>query len=1125
MKRLLLVAAGALLLGGAAVARSADGPRFVDVARRDGLLFRQSAFRYSASFDPVAMMGGGLCVIDYDGDGWLDLYAVNSYSQDDVPTWRSHGGLPESALFHNVHGRFVNVTKRSGTGLRGVRGNGCVTADLNHDGRSDLVVTTANGTKILWNQGGGRFAARSLGDRNWRTGTAVADVSGDGRPDLFVAGYADLSHPLGSVVSGFPGSYAGVRDELFLNEGNGRFREVGAGAGLEAASPAYGLGAVFLDYNGDGRPDLYLANDTNPNRLYENVPWPGGAHTDPLRLGFRFEERGALEGVADPNAGMGIAAADFDGDGRDDLFVSNARGQQHAIYHSRGDGTQVPAFADARPSFQSAFASSWTGWGASFVDLANSGSLDLVLVNGAIPVRNQRSDASHLEVIGNSGGAWADVSAAAGVDRLPRLVGRGLAAFDFDNDGRVDIAVSSIGGTLQLLRNVGPSGHWLAVQLPGFQPGAQVTAVLPDGRRLVRDVQAGSSYLSSEDPRVHFGLGSADHVAQLLVRYPSDAKVELDNVAGDRLVKVGPPAAYMLPNCTAAPRMTSVARVWDEALIDAIRRDVPNPTVVSRNLFHVSAAMWDAWAAYSPSARGYFDTEKLTAPDVLSAREAAISFAAYRILVWRYAKAANIAPTYAELEVTMRGLCYRIGYTTTTGDSPAALGNRIAQRVIAYGLHDGSDEQQHYVDPSFKPDNPPLIVGRLGSTMYQPTLWQPLALNTVLTQNGLALPDRVQSFLGAQWGHVKSFALPASQRGLPIDPGKPSLGGPASSSFKAAAVDVLRLSSQLDDTSNATMDIGLDARGNDPLGTNDGRGYAANPVTGSAYAPEVVPAADFGRTIAEYWADGPSSETPPGHWNVIANAVSDSPALQSRIGPTADDRLRWDVRLYFGLNGALHDAAIAAWGAKRVYQTARPISMIRYLAEHGQSSGPGLPSYDARGLPLVPGLIELVTAASSAPGRPMANLAGHIGEVAVRAWRPAGTDGAAAPGVGWILGTEWVPYQKPTFVTPAFPGYVSGHSTFSRAAAEVLTEVTGSQYFPGGEFDVTIPAEWLKFETGPARSLTLRWASYYDAADQAGQSRIYGGIHITLDDFTGRRLGSAIGKRAWGKAQSYLHNS
>jgi len=203
----------------------------------------------------------------------------------------------------------------------------------------------------------------------------------------------------------------------------------------------------------------------------------------------------------------------------------------------------------------------------------------------------------------------------------------------------------------------------------------------------------------------------------------------------------------------------------------------------------------------------------------------------------------------------------------------------------------------------------------------------------------------------------------------------------------------------------------------------------------------------------------------------------------------------------------------------------RPISMIRYLAEHGQSSDSSLPGYDPRGLPLVPDLIELVTAASSAPGGPMANLAGHVGEVAVRAWRPAGTDGAVSPGVGWILGTEWVPYQKPTFVTPAFPGYVSGHSTFSRAAAEVLAGVTGSPYFPGGEFDVTIPAEWLKFEAGPATSFTLRWASYYDAADQAGQSRIYGGIHITVDDLTGRRLGSVLGKHAWAKAQTYFHNS
>jgi hypothetical protein len=749
-----------------------------------------------------------------------------------------------------------------------------------------------------------------------------------------------------------------------------------------------------------------------------------------------------------------------------------------------------------------------------------------VLANGAIPVTSLRKDAERIQVLGANGASYADVSAAAGVGGLPRVVGRGLAAADFDNDGRVDIAISSIGGRLQLLRNASAGGHWLEVSLSRFSPGAEVTAELPDGRHLTRVVEAGSSYLSSEDPRLHFGLGAAQTVSRLIVRFPGGARIELDDVRADRILEVAPPASYLIPNCrTTADHSRSVARLWDEAMLDAIRRDVPAPTINARNLFHVSAAMWDAWAAYDARARGYFVVEKHRAPDVEAAREAAISYAAYRLLVWRYAKAANVAAAFTEFHSTMAMLCLRVGYTSTKGDSPAALGNRIARAAIGYGLHDGSLEQQHYQDPSFHARNPPLVVSNPGTTMYNPTLWQPLALAQIVTQNGLALPDKVQTFVGSQWGRVRSFALRRSRRGLPIDPGKPPFGPPTSASYKQAAVDIIRLSNSLDSGDSTTMDVGLDARGNNPLGTNDGHGYAVSPLTGKPYASEIVPAADFGRSIAEYWADGPNSETPPGHWNVLASAVSDAPAMQARIGSTAADRLRWDVKLYFALNGALHDAAIDAWGAKRIYQSARPISMIRYLAEHGQSSDATRPSYSALGLPLVPGLIGLITPESSAPGGPLAALADHIGEVAIRAWRPAGTDGAVTPGVGWVLGREWLPYQKATFVTPAFPGFVSGHSTFSRAAAAVLTAYTGSPFFPAGEFDVQLPVDSLGFEPGPSKPLTLAWATYYDAADQAGQSRLYGGIHIAADDFAGRKLGAVIGRRAWDLAKRYFDGS
>src|SRR6266487_6630294 len=317
-----------------------EGILLKNVAGRVGLDFRQGAFRFGVSPDLPAETGGGLCALDYNNDGWVDLFVVNSYSQSDVGHWRKHGGLPRSALFRNSKGRFTDVSRRSKADLA-VRGEGCVAADFNSDGRTDLYVTTAGYDKLLWNNGDGTFreGARAAGIRSygWHAGAAVGDVNGDGRPDLYVAGYADPNVPVPGSAAGFPNNVSGVRDLLFLNvgrdrNGHSKFREVGVQAGLEAARFDHSLGAVFSDFDGDGRLDLFVANDGDPNRLYENVAWPGGRKADPGGLGFRLEERAAIAGVADPNAGMGVAAGDFNGDGRTDLFISNSRGQGHAVY-------------------------------------------------------------------------------------------------------------------------------------------------------------------------------------------------------------------------------------------------------------------------------------------------------------------------------------------------------------------------------------------------------------------------------------------------------------------------------------------------------------------------------------------------------------------------------------------------------------------------------------------------------------------------------------------------------------------------------------------------------------------------------------------------------------------------
>jgi hypothetical protein len=525
----------AAVRGSAAAAPEAAVPasfRRTDVARSVGLDFRQGAFRYGMDTgDVTAMMGGGLCWIDYDGDGWLDLYVVNSYSEVDVPTWRSHGGLPQSRLFRNVHGRFEDVTAKTHTGLS-LRGSGCVAADLDGNGTPDLLVTTGSYDPqrnaydaLLWNNGDGTFTegakAAGIDEAGWHTGAAAADVNGDGRLDLFVAGYTDVNHPLPGSAAGFPADHGAVRDLLYLNEGGRRFREVGRAAGLEPHGLDHGLGAVFTDVNGDGRPDLYVANDLDPNRLYVNEPRPGG-------LGFRLVEEGREQRVDDGNAGMGVAVGDYSGDGLQDLFVTNSRGQLHAAYRARAG---LP-YADARPDFVGALGQQDTGWGASWADLDLDGSPELAIANGAIPVTRLANDAQRIRVVSTDGGSIRALDTGPSEARN----GRGLAAADFDNDGDLDLAVSSIGGELQLFRNDGATGHWLEVG--GLGPGAVVTATLPDGRRLVRELHAGSSYLSSEDPRASFGLGDATRVSELVVRRPDATTTRLRNVAADRLVTV-----------------------------------------------------------------------------------------------------------------------------------------------------------------------------------------------------------------------------------------------------------------------------------------------------------------------------------------------------------------------------------------------------------------------------------------------------------------------------------------------------------------------------------------------------------------------------------------------------------
>ncbi len=599
----------------------------------------------------------------------------------------------------------------------------------------------------------------------------------------------------------------------------------------------------------------------------------------------------------------------------------------------------------------------------------------------------------------------------------------------------------------------------------------------------------------------------------------------------------------------------SVARVWNDLLLDSIRKDFARPTVHARNLFHTSVAMWDAWAAYDDIADTYRNHEKLTAPDIEAARHEAISYAMYRILVHRFQNSPGAEIVLPQYDQQMADFGYDINNTSIVGDSPSALGNRIAENIIAWGLVDNSNEQDGYKNIHYKPSNQALLPNFAGNpNLTRKNRWQPLALEFYVDQSGNLLPSGSPEFLSPEWGMVDAFALRNEDRNVYTDPygndywvfhdpgEPPRLGQAGDEDYKRGFAMVSIWSSHLDPSTGVMIDASPNAIGNaslvDPAdweqfydfieGGDNSAGYDMNPVTGADYPEQIVPLGDYGRILAEFWADGPDSETPPGHWFTLLNYVSDHPEFVKRIhgeGPIVGD-LEFDVKAYLSMGGTMHDAAVSAWGVKGWYDYIRPISALRGMADRGQCSDPDGPSYHPEGIPLVPGYIEVITAESSAPGERHAHLFFNVGEIAVNAWR--GPDFIVDPdtdvaGTGWILAGRWWPYQRPSFVTPPFAGYVSGHSTFSRAAAEMMTLLTGSPYFPAGLGEFVCPQnEFLVFEDGPSVDVTLQWPSYRDASDQCSLSRIWGGIHPAADDLPGRFMGLDIGADGFWEAKRYM---
>jgi hypothetical protein len=525
---------------GAPAASSMEGgagaPHFEDVTRAAGIDFAHHHGGTGRKYY-IETTAAGLCFFDYDGDGRQDLYFVQS---GPLPGTPRQPGEPASRLYHNRgDGTFEDVTDKAGVGNRAGYGSGCTAADYDGDGDVDLYVTNFGPSVLYRNNGDGTFTdvTTQAGVRNglYAASAAFADYDLDGKPDLYVANYVDFTMSDQKYCGNLqekrrsychPDAYEGLPDILYHNEGNGRFKDVTHQAGIGDPN-GKSLGVVWFDYDRDGDDDLYIANDATPNVLYRN---DGNGHFTDVTLlsGTCCSEDGK------PQSGMGVDAADADGDGWQDLFVTNLSNEPNELYRNlEGKGPFATVSFGAGLAEPSVLA---TGWGTALFDYDNDGDLDVVVTNGhpMDDIEKVSDILTYLELpalYANDGaGHYRLVGAAAGEYFRTPDVGRGLAVADYDDDGDLDLAFNPNNRPAHLLRNEGGNraGHWITLKLLGTGTtnrdalGAMVT-VSAGGKKQVRELRSASSYMSQNDMRLHFGLGVATRVDGIEIRWPNRA--------------------------------------------------------------------------------------------------------------------------------------------------------------------------------------------------------------------------------------------------------------------------------------------------------------------------------------------------------------------------------------------------------------------------------------------------------------------------------------------------------------------------------------------------------------------------------------------------------------------------
>jgi hypothetical protein len=535
-----LCAAGMLL---APAAVETQGLQFVDIARPAGIAFTHTN---GASPDKhlVETMGSGGLFFDYDNDGWMDIFLVDGGSLADPAVAKR----ARHRLFHNRgDGTFDDASERSGIRHREY-GMGACAGDYDGDGRVDLYITNFGPNTLYRNAGNGAFtdvtSTARVGDPKWSAGCAFADLDRDGDLDLWVTNYvaADRSRSPFCGDSGtrfycHPLKYDPLSNTLYRNDGGGRFTDVSAASGVGALK-SNGMGVVVADFNEDGWPDVFVANDSLPNFLFRN------------NRNLQFTETALAAGVAVatdgmPRAGMGIDTGDYDADGRMDLVVTNLDFQMHTLYRGLGNGLFGNATTESGIGFPTL---PFVGFGVAFLDFDNDTQLDIATVNGHVldNASQYRAGSTYqqrkLLFRNTSLRRFTEIGRTTGAAFAAERVGRGLATGDIDNDGDLDLLVTNNGQAAELLRNDGGSGNALLVRLRGSRGnsmgvGARIR-VTTAARTQLRDVKAGSSYLSQNDLRAHFGLGSATTVDRIEVQWPTGESDTIKSVAANQIVTI-----------------------------------------------------------------------------------------------------------------------------------------------------------------------------------------------------------------------------------------------------------------------------------------------------------------------------------------------------------------------------------------------------------------------------------------------------------------------------------------------------------------------------------------------------------------------------------------------------------